>query len=206
MSGGAGGPNLYHSNYDSFQFYEQFVDPEFKMGPMIEQLAGLMALRLANGNFIPYNLNKYPADLKMHFNTATLKIKKYHPEFEGFQLVTKAIEELEKSCDRLTNEIKFYLIKNAYSKKNVSKWNKQLIALEKSFISEKGMYFGSWYKSLYASSDPFSGYAAWILPGLEYEIAIKSSTRFKEWESRYANAINSLNEKMKRISTEIETN
>ena len=206
MSGGAGGPNLYHSNYDSFQFYEQFVDPEFKMGPMIEQLAGLMALRLANGNFISYNLNKYPADLKMHFNTATLKIKKYHPEFEGFQLVTKAIEELEKSCQRLTNEMKFYLIKDAYSRKNVSKWNKQLIALEKSFISEKGMYFGSWYKSLYASSDPFSGYAAWILPGLEYEIAIKSSTRFKEWESRYANAINSLNEKMKRISTEIETN
>ena len=53
-------------------------------------------------------------------------------------------------------------------------------ALEKSFISEKGMYFGSWYKSLYASSDPFSGYAAWILAGLEYEIAIKSSARFIE--------------------------
>jgi N-acetylated-alpha-linked acidic dipeptidase len=102
--------------------------------------------------------------------------------------------------------MKFYLIKDAYSRKNISKWNKQLIALEKSFISEKGMYFGSWYKSLYASSDPFSGYAAWILPGLEYEIALKSSARFKEWESRYANAINSLNEKMKRISAELETN
>ena len=50
--------------------------------------------------------------------------------------------------------------------------NKQLIALEKSFISDKGMYFGAWYKSIYASSDPFSGYGAWILPGLEYELSL----------------------------------
>ena len=40
LSGGAGGPNLYHSNYDSFQFYEQFVDHEFKMGRSEERRVG----------------------------------------------------------------------------------------------------------------------------------------------------------------------
>ncbi len=85
----------------------------------------------------------------------------------------------------------------------ISKLNKQLIALEKSFISEKGMYFGSWYKSLYSSSDPFNGYASWILPGLEYEIALNSSERLKEWDDRYTKAINSLNTKMRRLNEEI---
>ena len=65
------------------------------------------------------------------------------------------------------------------------------------------MYFGSWYKSLYASSDPFSGYAAWILPGLEYEIALKSSERLEEWEQRYVNAIRSLNDKMLRMNATV---
>ena len=51
MSGGAGGPNVYHSNYDSFRFYEKFVD-EFQMGAMVEHIAGLMALRMANGDLI----------------------------------------------------------------------------------------------------------------------------------------------------------
>ena len=74
-----------------------------------------------------------------------------------------------------------------------------LIALEKSFISDKGMYFGSWYKSIYASSDPFSGYGAWILPGIEYEIALKSSDKLNEWDQRYSNSINSLNQKMKKL-------
>jgi len=61
------------------------------------------------------------------------------------------------------------------------------------------MYFGSWYKSLYASSDPFSGYAAWILPGLEYEISLKSSKRLAEWDQRYSNAISSLSQKMRQV-------
>jgi len=75
--------------------------------------------------------------------------------------------------------------------------------LEKSFISEQGMYFGSWYKSLYASSDPFSGYAAWILPGIEYEIALESSDRFEAWDQRYADAILSLKNKMEQLSQEV---
>mgnify|MGYP001333416893 CR=1 FL=1 len=203
LSGGAGGPNLYHSNYDSFRFYEKFVDPEFQMGPMVEQMAGLMTLRMANAELIPYNLNRYSQDLKMHFVNAVNKINSYDKNFEGFLATNNAIKSLEETSNILTSKIKSYLESGNISKKNLNKFNKQLIALEKSFISDKGMYFGAWYKSIYASSDPFSGYGAWILPGLEYEIALKSSERLKEWDSRYSNAINSLESKMKNLIEEI---
>jgi N-acetylated-alpha-linked acidic dipeptidase len=184
MSGGAGGPNVYHSNYDSFRFYEKFVDPEFQMGPMVEHMAGLMALRMANAEIIPYNLNRYAQDLKIHFTNAETKINSYDKEFDGFKLTADAIQKsLEKVSNELTLNIKSYLENDDFSKKELKNLNKQLIALEKSFISEKGMYFGSWFKSIYAASDPFSGYAAWILPGLEYEIALNSSERLQEWDS-----------------------
>ena len=199
MSGGAGGPNVYHSNYDSFRFYERFVDPEFQMGSMVEHLAGLMALRMANGDLIPYNLNRYASDLKMHISNAESKINLYNKDFDGFNITSKAIQSLEQTSEKLTQQIKSYLAEGKFSKKDLSNLNQQLIGLEKSFISEEGMYFGSWYRSLYASSDPFSGYAAWILPGLEYEIALKSSDRLEEWDSRYSEAINSLNLKMNEL-------
>ena len=203
LSGGAGGPNLYHSNYDSFQFYEKFVDPEFKMGPMVEHMAGLMALRMANAELIPYNLNRYAFDLNIHFKNATEKIKEFNVDFDGFKNTMNAIKGLDKSSKSLTAEIKSFLKKGSFSKKRIKNINDQLIALEKSFISEKGMYFGSWYKSIYASSDPFSGYAAWILPGVEYEIALKSSEKLKEWDTRYTNAISSLKSKMDTLKEEI---
>ena len=120
-------------------------------------------------------------------------------EFNGFTLSKEAIKSLEQTSDVLTQEIRKYLNTGSFSKKNLSSINQQLIDLEKSFISDKGMYFGSWYRSIYASSDPFSGYAAWILPGLEYEIALKSSDRLYEWDKRYSAAINSLNFKMNEL-------
>jgi N-acetylated-alpha-linked acidic dipeptidase len=204
LSGGAGGPNLYHSNYDSFQFYEQFVDPEFQMGPMVEHMAGLMALRMANAELIPYNLNRYAADLKLHFANATNKIKGFDQNFEGFNSTTVAINSLEATSETLTIRLQSFLGEGKISKKDLRTLNQQLIALEKSFLSEQGMYFGKWYKSLYASSDPFSGYAAWILPGLEYEIALKSSDRLEEWDERYAAAIGSLELKMKQLVQDLE--
>ena len=199
LSGGAGGPNVYHSNYDSFRFYEKYVDPEFQMGPMVEHIAGIMTLRMANGDIIPYNLNRYASDLKIHFTNAENKINIYNDEFNGFPLSKEAIKSLEQTSNILTQEIRKYLNNGSFSNKNLSSINQQLIDLEKSFISDKGMYFGSWYRSIYASSDPFSGYAAWILPGLEYEIALKSSDRLYEWDKRYSDAINSLNIKMSEL-------
>ena len=204
LSGGAGGPNLYHSNYDSFQFYEQFVDPEFQMGPMVEHMAGLMTLRMANAELIPYNLNRYADDLKLHFTNATNKIKGYDQNFEGFNSSTAAIRSLEATSKILTTQLQSFLEEGGLSKKNQRALNQQLIALEKSFLSEQGMYFGKWYKSLYASSDPFSGYAAWILPGLEYEIALKSSDRLEEWDTRYTAAIGSLELKMKQLLQDLK--
>lgn len=204
LSGGAGGPNLYHSNYDSFQFYEQFVDPEFQMGPMVEHMAGLMALRMANAELIPYNLNRYAADLKLHFTNATNKIKAFDPNFRGFNRTNAAISSLGVISENLSSELQSFLLEGNFSKKDLKIMNQQLIALEKSFLSEQGMYFGKWYKSLYASSDPFSGYAAWILPGLEYEIALKSSKRLEEWDGRYADAIKSLETKMKQLLQDLE--
>ena len=205
LSGGAGGPNLYHSNYDSFKFYEQFVDPEFKMGPMVEHMVGLLTLRMANSELIPYNINRYAFDLNLHFKNATQKIKEYNSDFKGFPKTVDAIKALEESSKLLSIRISSLLSADNFSKKLFKNINKQLIAFEKSFISNQGMYFGSWYKSLYASSDPFSGYAAWIIPGIEYEIALRSSDRLEEWDKRYANAILNLKTKMKNLSQEIQS-
>lgn len=196
MSGGAHGPTLYHSNYDDFYFYQKFVDPEFKMGPAIEQLTGMMTLRLANAEIIPYDVKRYTSDLTIHFENAEEKVAKYDEDFQGFAKAKKAIETLAVKTAKFDKQLTKVLASGRLSKKTITSINQQLLALEKSFLQEKGMYFGSWYKSLYAASDPFSGYASWILPGLEYEIALSSSDRLQEWDDRYSQAINSLNAKM----------
>ena len=201
ISGGVGGANLYHSNYDDFEFYKRFVDSEFKMGAMIEKWSGLMALKLSNSEIIPYDLNRYSKDLKKHFSAAEIKIKSFDSNFSGFKLSKSSIDDLHEVSKNWEKKIKSI---GQLKKGELKKINKQLIALEKSFVDEKGMYFGSWYRSLYAGTDPFSGYASWILPGIEYEVALKRSEKLKEWDIRYSKAIDDLTYKINKLNESIQ--
>ena len=155
LSGGAGGPTPYHSNYDSFHYYSTFVDPEFKMGPTIEHLAGLMALRLSNEIIIDYDINRYAIDLKIHFSNADIKVKAFEPDFVGFKASHQALMSLEKASIELSSSLNL-LKEYSLTLNNIKTINSQLIALEKSFIEKKGMDYGAWYRSLYASTDPLT--------------------------------------------------
>ncbi|MEM6525138.1 MAG: M28 family peptidase [Bacteroidota bacterium] len=203
MSGGAGGPTVYHSNYDDFYYYSKFVDPEFKMGPVIEKLVGIMTLRMANAEVIPYDITRYAQDLRFHFYNAEGNIVEYDTSFQGFTKSKESITLLEKSASNCVKKLQSALAGGTLSEKRIKALNKQLIALEKSFLEDRGMYFGSWYKSLYSASDPFSGYASWILPGIQYEIALNSSDRLTEWDERYSSAIQRLRDKLDKLATDL---
>ncbi len=85
-------------------------------------------------------------------------------------------------------------------KAKVAAINKELRNLEKAFIDPKGMAYGPWYRSLYASSDPYSGYASWMLPAFQYEASLKSTANLPDIEARHAKAIESLNTKIVTIN------
>ena len=130
-----------------------------------------------------------------------IKIKDFDPDFSGFELSKNSINNLSKVSKAWDKNVKYI---DQLRKKDLKKINQQLIGLEKSFIDEKGMYFGSWYRSLYAGTDPFSGYASWILPGIEYEIALKRLDKLNEWDVRYSKAIDDLVAKIIRLNESIK--
>ena len=52
--GGEGGGGVYHSNYDSYDHYVRFTDPDFQYVTATAQLGGRMMLRLANADWLPF--------------------------------------------------------------------------------------------------------------------------------------------------------
>lgn len=194
--GGTGGPTIYHSNHDSFSFYERFVDPTFKMGPMVESIFGVMALRLANGDFIPYDLSRYGTDLHTHFENLQKATKAYDQTF-SFDALIQAGDALKKTALECEAALKAAVAQANDSKKRAI--NHELLLLERLWIDKEGMPYGKWYRSLYASPDPYSGYASWMLPGFQYEVANRASANLKMWEHKYLNAINKLKENLESI-------
>lgn len=197
LSAGMEGPTLYHSQYDDLFFYDKFADPTYKMGPMMEQVVGTMTLRLANADLVPYDVKRYPADLTIHLKAAEKAIQAYAPTY-SIKPLLDAVAELSRTADAAEAARQQYL-KAGRTDKLVA-LNRELRMLERSFIDPRGNAFGGWYKSLYASSDPNSGYASWMLPGLLYEASLKSTANLPAIEAQYKKAITSLSEKLQALS------
>lgn len=200
LSGGSGGPSAYHSNYDNFHYYSKFVDPSFKMGGAVAQLFGLVALRQANAAVIPYDVPRYAQDLKGHVEQAVKNVKTIAPDFTEFDQINAALTKLNASSFAYQTALDAALFSGKISAKKLQKINTGLIGLEKSWIDPRGMYYGNWYKSLYVCNDPFSGYASWILPGIQYEVAIQRTEKLEEWDTRYAKAILNLSKKIDKLT------
>jgi N-acetylated-alpha-linked acidic dipeptidase len=194
--GGTGGHSIYHSNYDSFAFYERYCDPTFKMGPLVEQLFGMMALRLANADVLPYDINRYGKDLHTHFDGLQKLTNAYDKSATpfSFDALIKASDELKEISEQCEVALKTANLKNGKA------INAELLSLERQWIDKEGMPYGSWYRSLYASPDPYSGYASWMLPAFQYEAANHSTKNLKMWEQKHLEAINRLKVKMEKIT------
>lgn len=186
-----GGPTLYHSGYDDFHFYSQFSDPDFVSGPTVAGVLGVMSLRLANAKLLPLDIDRYGHDLVEHLQTAEKQIQSYAPNHSLAKLKAQAQQIAEQGA-ALEQELSALLAQRSRGAINEMQLNQALRDLEKAFIDEQGMAYGTWYRSLYASSDPYSGYASWMLPGLLYEASLQSTERLPEWEKRYATALSDL--------------
>ena len=192
---GTGGVSIYHSIYDNYAYYSKFTDSTFKMGPMVEQIFGVAMLKLANDNTIPYSLSKYGQDSKMHFESLQKSLDQMERSDTSFSFtnliaLSEKLKNAGVECEKALNKS---------SGKNADKINKILVSLEREWIDMEGNPFGSWYKSLYASSDPYSGYASWMMPAFKYELSQKSTANLKMWESKYIQVMESLMESFGKI-------
>lgn len=181
-SGGDGG--VYHSNYDNFAWFERFGDTAFVYGPMIAKADGLVALRFANADILPYSVAQYAVDVRTHVETleSVAEARGVEVDLTALRDGTTALEEaalrLEDARDGLVAE-------GPVPADKARQINGALIGLEKAWLDDRGLQNRPWSRSQYVSPDPFSGYASWMLPGLRYEIETDDPAEVPEWLDRY---------------------
>jgi len=163
----SGSVPIYHTNFDTFWFYENYLDSTFTYGPALADVYGLVALRFGNADILPYDLESYSTDLTTHINSINERAERDILEGTG---IMEQVEEISAQIAVVRN-----LLEDAANSEDVTRVarrsiNQKLIQLERSFLNSDGLPFSPWLKSLYASSDPYSGYASWMLPAYRYAI------------------------------------
>ncbi len=193
-SGNPGG--VYHSNYDNFAWYERFGDTEFVYGPMIARADGILALRFANADVLPYDPVRYATDTRTHVETLyqVAEIRRMQVDFSALSAST---QELEEAAKALVEARDHWTASGNIDPAAAEAVNRALIGLEKAWLNDRGLQGRPWSRSIYVSPDPFSGYASWMLPGLRYEIETDDRADLLAWERVYTGAVRDLAARMR---------
>jgi N-acetylated-alpha-linked acidic dipeptidase len=153
---------VYHSMYDDFFWMNHFGDPGYRYHTLMAQLWGVLALRLANAEILPYdfdsygeNIRQFVVDLNLashvsgHIDLALLQQRITDFQAAGRELNLAAAQAI--SSGRLDTAARLSV-------------NQQVMQVERNWCTPQGIPGRPWFKhSLYAARYT---YAHLELPGL----------------------------------------
>ena len=194
---------VYHSNYDNFAWYERFGDTDFVFGPMIARADGILALRFANADVLPYDVARYASDTRTHVGTLN-DVAEARGLRVDFSALAESTRELDEAAAELVAARDVWIASGDVDPADAEAVNRALIGLEKAWLNDRGLQGRPWSRSIYVSPDPFSGYASWMLPGLRYERETNDRADLPGWERVYVAAVRDLATRMQEVAAMIE--
>lgn len=164
----SGSVPVYHTNFDTFHMYESFLDSSFTYGPTLAGVYGVVATRFAMADILPYDLERYATDITEHIETLSKRAEALGRPLDGVLNLNSVLNLNRQVSTALVNEIPEWLNSERFDADRLREINQKLIQLERSFANPEGLPFSEWQKSVYVATNPWSGYASWMIPGVRY--------------------------------------
>jgi N-acetylated-alpha-linked acidic dipeptidase len=153
---------VYHSIYDDFYWMNHFGDPGYRLHALLTRVWGLLALRLANAEILPFDFAFY-ADNIREFVREVQK-KKDVGRLLDLKPVLWRLSEFQRIASQLRQETDVALARAALDEAVAARINGSLMAVEGNWLNPDGIPGRSWFKHiLYAARYT---YAHLELPGL----------------------------------------
>ena len=200
-AGGSKGVS-YHSNYDTLAWYRKVVGDDYAPALMLTRITNLVAARLADAPLLPLDLGRYAADLRGHLRTLRERADTLGVEANLGEL-QRAVDEFEATARPVQQRLDKAIAGGQIGDVALQRINRKLISAERCWLHESGLPGRPWFRNLYAATDPYSGYAAWMLPGLRYFIEQRDPTGLGEAQRQCVAALGSLSRLMDSIDEQL---
>jgi N-acetylated-alpha-linked acidic dipeptidase len=152
---------VYHSAYDDFFWMNHFGDPGYRYHTLMTQLWGLLALRLANADLLPFDFANYASNIREFVNE--LEKGKDMSQLD-LKPVTQAIDEFEAVGKQLNESASRALASGAIDPNLAEMFNHDTMQVERNWLNPDGIPGRPWFKHiLYGARYT---YAHLELPGL----------------------------------------
>ena len=152
---------VYHSAYDDFFWMNHFGDPGYHYHTLMTQLWGVLALRLANADLLPFDFASYASNIREFVNE--LEKGKDMSQL-NLKPVVDAIDQFESAGKQLNESASHALASGTIDPKLAEVFNHDAMQVERNWLNPDGIPGRPWFKHiLYGARYT---YAHLELPGL----------------------------------------
>ena len=197
--GGDSPGGAYHSNYDTFRWYQEFSDAEFVFGRALSQLVGTAILRLANAEVLPFGFT----DLALAMRDYVAGIRETHaampsPEEVDFEALDGALDALHEAGQGYEAALAGLANARGIENARVAELNRLLFTSERRLGHEEGLPNREWYRHQVYAPGYYTGYGVKTIPGVREGIEEEEWDAARHYIRVVSEALASLTEQVRR--------
>jgi N-acetylated-alpha-linked acidic dipeptidase len=153
---------VYHSLYDDFYWMNHFGDPGYEYHTLMSQLWGVMALRLANADVLPFDFESYGANIGQF--VSDLEGTSHVDGHVDLAALQQRAVDFQTAGRELNASVNRVIASGHLDAETASRINESLIHVERNWLNPEGIPGRPWFKhSLYAARYTYTHLE---LPGL----------------------------------------
>ena len=171
---------VYHSAYDDFFWMNHFGDPGYRYHTLMSQLWGVLALRLANADLLPFDFANYAENIRQFVNEMAKGMAENDTGQLDLKAVNDAIDDFEAAGKRLDESANRTLAGGMIDAKLAAAINRGAMDVERNWLNPNGIPGRPWFKHILYGAR-FT-YAHLELPGLTEAVEKQDWATAKEQE------------------------
>jgi N-acetylated-alpha-linked acidic dipeptidase len=208
--GGDSRAGIYHSAYDTYDFYTRFLDTSFVYGVLESQTLGTSLLRLADAPVLPFEFGTVARTYRRYVDEIERAAREV-PAMRSLDLtsVRTALASLDSAASRHEGVMQRV---DALSARDVqSRWrrladaNRLLYRTERALTDASGLEGRDWYRHLIYAPGFYTGYGVKTMPGIREAVEDKPDLAVAQREAaRVTGAIRRLTTQVAEATAALE--
>ncbi|MBI3671126.1 MAG: M28 family metallopeptidase [Acidobacteria bacterium] len=174
--GFGGDYGVYHALYDDFYWMKTFGDPSFVYHAAMARMVGILVLRLAESDLLPFDYDAYATEIDRYRNELEV-LAKVSPEGKlDFSALRDAAAALKTSAARAQKALEAHggVPMDAT---RATALNRQLVDVEQALLAPQGLTGRPWFRHTIYAPGTYTGYSAVLLPG------VREALDRKDWDT-----------------------